>query len=72
MCLQLMAGGAEPNEDYCSDDDDLDPVDTGALKKRFNIQDSAETLNLLPENLQIRMLLFIAQSLKLVIQLKVI
>jgi hypothetical protein len=41
-----MAGGAEPDDEYCSDDeDDLGPVDTAALKRRFNIQDSSETLN---------------------------
>ena len=40
-----MAGGAEPDEEYCSDDDDLGPVDTAALRKRFKIQDSAATLN---------------------------
>ena len=40
-----MAGGAEPDDEYCSlDDDDLVPVDTAALKRRFNIHDSAETL----------------------------
>ncbi|KAJ2987528.1 hypothetical protein HDV02_006081, partial [Globomyces sp. JEL0801] len=38
-----MAGGAETDEEYCSDDEDLSPVDTAALKRRFNIQDSAET-----------------------------
>jgi hypothetical protein len=32
-----MAGGAEPDEDYCSDDDEVAPVDTAALKRRFNI-----------------------------------
>ena len=37
-----MAGGAEPIDDeYCSDDDsDFVPVDTAALKRLFNIQDS--------------------------------
>ena len=45
-----MAGGAEPDEEYCSDDDEVAPVDTAALKRRFNIpaQDSSSTLN--PEN----------------------
>jgi hypothetical protein len=43
-----MAGGAEPDKEYCSDDDDLAPVDTAALKRRFNVQDSAETLNIVP------------------------
>jgi len=41
-----MAGGAEPEEEYCSDDEDLTPVDTAALKRRFKVQDSAETLNI--------------------------
>jgi hypothetical protein len=41
-----MAGGAEPEEEYCSDDEDLTPVDTAALKRRFIVQDSAETLNI--------------------------
>jgi hypothetical protein len=41
-----MAGGAEPDEEYCSDDDDdCEPVDTAALKRRFKIQGSAETLS---------------------------
>ena len=40
-----MAGGAETDEEYCSDDEDLVPVDTAALKRRFKVQDSAETLN---------------------------
>jgi hypothetical protein len=46
-----MAGGAEIDEEYCSDDEELGPVDTAALKRRFNIQDSSETLNqfVLPE-----------------------
>jgi hypothetical protein len=44
-----MAGGAEPDEEYCSDDDDLGPVDTATLKRRFKIQDSAETLDLATE-----------------------
>jgi hypothetical protein len=39
-----MAGGAEPEEEYCSDDDDLKPVNTAALKIRFGVQDSVETL----------------------------
>jgi hypothetical protein len=39
-----MAGGAEPEEEYCSDDDELKPVDTAALKIRFGVQDSVETL----------------------------
>jgi hypothetical protein len=41
-----MAGGAEPDEDeYCSDDEQ-GPVDTSALRKRFNLpaQDSSSTL----------------------------
>ena len=40
-----MAGGAEPDEEYCSDDE-LGPVDTAALRKRFNIEpeDSSSTL----------------------------
>jgi hypothetical protein len=42
-----MSGGAEPDEEYCSDDEDLDPVDTAALKRRFKVQDSAETLSLI-------------------------
>ncbi|KAL5032885.1 hypothetical protein RTP6_000921 [Batrachochytrium dendrobatidis] len=41
-----MAGGAETDDEYCSDDDDLVPVDTAALKRRFKIQDSDETLNI--------------------------
>jgi hypothetical protein len=41
-----MAGGAETDEEYCSDDEDLVPVDTAALKRRFKVQDSAETLNI--------------------------
>ena len=41
-----MAGGAEKDEEYCSDDEDLVPVDTAALKRRFKVQDSAETLNI--------------------------
>lgn len=41
-----MAGGAEIDEEYCSDDEDLVPVDTAALKRRFRVQDSAETLNI--------------------------
>ena len=43
-----MAGGAEPDEEYCSDDEDeFVPVNTAALRKRFNIpaQDSFATLN---------------------------
>jgi hypothetical protein len=40
-----MAGGAASDKEYCSDDDNLGSVDTAALRKRFNIQDSAETLN---------------------------
>jgi glutamate synthase (NADPH/NADH) large chain len=39
-----MAGGAEPDEEYCSDDDDLALVDTAALKRRFKVQGSAGTL----------------------------
>ncbi|KAI8897081.1 hypothetical protein BC833DRAFT_595034 [Globomyces pollinis-pini] len=34
-----MAGGAETDEEYCSDDEDLVPVDTAALKRRFKVQD---------------------------------
>ena len=35
-----MAGGADPDYEYCSDEDDgLGVVDTLALKKRFKIQD---------------------------------
>jgi len=45
-----MAGGAEPDEEYCSDDDDLVPVDTAALKRRFKLQDSDETINLVAIN----------------------
>ncbi|KAJ8326386.1 hypothetical protein O5D80_005140 [Batrachochytrium dendrobatidis] len=41
-----MAGGAETDDEYCSDDDDLVPVDTAALKRRFKLQDSDETLNI--------------------------
>jgi hypothetical protein len=41
-----MAGGAETDEEYCSDDEDWGSVDTAALKRRFKIQDSAETLNI--------------------------
>ncbi len=41
-----MGGGAETDEEYCSDDEDLGSVDTAALKRRFKIQDSAETLNI--------------------------
>jgi hypothetical protein len=41
-----MAGGAETDEEYCSDDEDLGSVDTVALKRRFKIQYSAETLNI--------------------------
>jgi len=41
-----MAGGAESDYEFCSDDDeDLGKVDTAALKRRFNIQDSSDTLN---------------------------
>jgi hypothetical protein len=42
-----MAGGSEPNEEYCSDDEEQGPVDTAALRKRFNLpaQDSSTTLN---------------------------
>jgi len=40
-----MAGGAEPVEDDCCDDDEeIGVVDTAALKRRFNIKDSADTL----------------------------
>jgi len=41
-----MAGGAEPDEEYCSDDEQ-GPVNTAALRKRFNFpaQDSSSTLN---------------------------
>jgi hypothetical protein len=41
-----MGGGAETDDEYCSDDEDVGPVDTAALKRRFQIQDSAETLNI--------------------------
>jgi hypothetical protein len=41
-----MAGGAETDEEYCCDDEDLVPVDTAALKRRFKVKDSAETLNI--------------------------
>lgn len=41
-----MSGGAEPNDEYCSDDEELGPVDTQALKLRFNVHDSHETLQL--------------------------
>jgi hypothetical protein len=41
-----MAGGAETDEEYCSDDEDVVPVNTAALKRRFKVQDSDETLNL--------------------------
>ena len=34
-----MAGGAETDEEYCTEDEDLVPVDTAALKRRFNIRD---------------------------------
>jgi hypothetical protein len=42
-----MAGGSEPDEEYCSDDDDQCPVNTAALRKRFNLpaEDSLTTLN---------------------------
>jgi hypothetical protein len=44
-----MAGGADSDDDYCSDDEDeLGPVDTAALKRRFNIHDSEATLNMTP------------------------
>jgi hypothetical protein len=36
-----MAGGAESDEEYCSDDDEMMPVNTAELKRRFNIKDSA-------------------------------
>ena len=45
-----MAGGAETDEEYCSDDEDLVPVDTAALKRRFKVQDSAEIKGLFKEN----------------------
>jgi hypothetical protein len=38
-----MAGGAETDEEYCSDDEDLVPVDTAELKRRFKVLDSAES-----------------------------
>ncbi|KAH6569821.1 hypothetical protein BASA50_002177 [Batrachochytrium salamandrivorans] len=41
-----MAGGAETDEEYCFDVEEMVPVDTAALKRRFNVQDSAETLNI--------------------------
>ena len=42
-----MAGGSEPDEEYCSDDEEQGPVDTAALRKRFNLpaEDSSTTLN---------------------------
>lgn len=40
-----MAGGADSDYEYCSDDEDLGPVDTAALKRRFKVQDSTETLH---------------------------
>jgi hypothetical protein len=41
-----MAGGAESDDEYCSDDEEyLGIVNTAALKRRFNIQDSSDTLN---------------------------
>ena len=44
-----IAGGAEPDEEYCSDDEQ-GPVNTAALRKRFKLplQDSSSTLN--PDN----------------------
>jgi hypothetical protein len=41
-----MAGGAEPDEDECYSDDEQGPVDTAALRKRFNLpaQESSSTL----------------------------
>ena len=43
-----MAGGAESVDEHCSDDEeDLGIVDTAALKSRFNIKDSVETLNVI-------------------------
>jgi hypothetical protein len=43
-----MAGGAECDDDYCLDDEeDLGTVDTATLKRRFNIQDSSDTLNVI-------------------------
>lgn len=41
-----MVGGDETDEEYCSDDEDLGAVGTAALKRRFKVQDSAETLNI--------------------------
>jgi predicted GTPase len=41
-----VAGGAETDKEYCSDEEHLVPVDTAALKRRFKVQDSAETLNI--------------------------
>jgi hypothetical protein len=43
-----MAGGAETDYEYCSDDDELGPVNTAVLRKRFNppSQDSSLTLTL--------------------------
>jgi hypothetical protein len=43
-----MAGGAEIHDECCSDDD-IGPVDTVALKRRFNIHDSAETLHIVTD-----------------------
>ncbi|KAJ3316932.1 hypothetical protein HDV06_002541 [Boothiomyces sp. JEL0866] len=39
-----MAGGAEPQDEECSDDEELGPVNTAELKRRFNIHDSADIL----------------------------
>jgi hypothetical protein len=34
-----MASGAGTEEEYCSDDEDLVPVDNAAMKRRFKVQD---------------------------------
>ncbi|KAJ3249949.1 hypothetical protein HK103_004233 [Boothiomyces macroporosus] len=39
-----MAGGAEPQDEECSDDEELGPVNTAELKRRFNIHESTDTL----------------------------
>jgi hypothetical protein len=44
-----MAGGAEIDQEYCSDDDDWSPIDTAALKRRFKskIQTRSSYLNMM-------------------------
>ncbi|KAJ3317095.1 hypothetical protein HDV06_002077 [Boothiomyces sp. JEL0866] len=39
-----MAGGAETEDEECSDDEELGPVNTAELRKRFNISSSDATL----------------------------